>query len=128
MSSYIVKIVSCKTMLIMILSLSLFLSPHPSLPPYTHTHTHTHTHTFIYLWIDFECFLCGTDITLVKTDKIWVLMEPGLLVRPYTKGLGIPWWSSAYESALSLLSTWIWSLVGELKIPQATGEKKNHQK
>ena len=52
MSSYIVKkkkIVSCKTMLIMIPSLSLFLSP-PSFSPSIHTHTHTHTHTHLFIY------------------------------------------------------------------------------
>ena len=51
MSSYIVKkkkIVSCKTMLIMIPSLSLFLSP-PSFSPSIHTHTHTHTHIYLFM-------------------------------------------------------------------------------
>ena len=32
-----------------------------------------------------------------------------------TPGLGIPWWSSGEDSALSLLSLWVRSLVRELR-------------
>ena len=29
--------------------------------------------------------------------------------------LGIPWWSSGYDSTFSLLNAWVWSLIEELR-------------
>ena len=43
-------------------------------------------------------------------------------------GLGVPWWSSGYDSALPLWRAWVWSLVGEPRSPKPCGAAKEKQK
>ena len=47
-----------------------------------------------------------------------------LLIISYI--LGIPWWSSGYDSALPLQGAWVQSLVGKLRspMPRVTAQKK----
>ena len=44
------------------------------------------------------------------------------------KKKGIPWWSRDYDSVLSLLSTWVQSLVGELRSHQMHNTGRREKK
>ena len=59
------------------------------------------------------------------------MYEPALGgTEPATKKLtlGIPWWSSGYNSVLSLPRAWVQSLVRELKSHKPRGAAKKRKK